>query len=482
MSQPILVVDAGTSSIRVAVFTADGQPVAEQRRPTPPSVPFAGLVELDGRQLAAVTLELVAEAVEAHGPVAGIGVTNQRASTLVWDRDTGELVGHGIGWQDLRTVGRCLELQAEGFRLVPNATATKAETLLDSADPDRVRDLCVGTVDSWLVWTLSGGSAHVTDASNAATTGLRTLDGLDWDRAILDRLRIRRDSLPEVVDSAGPVAHASAVAGSPPIVAILGDQQASLVGQGCVEAGDAKITFGTGGMLDLCTGTERPANETFSPHGAIPIVTSRIGGRLGWGLEAIMLSAGTAVDWLRDDLSFISSVDQSEELAASCESSDGVVFVPALVGLGAPYWDHGARGALLGLTTGSSAAQVTRAVLEGVANRGVDLVEAVEADAAISLQNLRVDGGMTGNRVFLQALADAAQRPVLVSAQREATALGAALFGSLGLGELDSLESLREMWEPGAEIQPGPPTDRDRWRDALRRAQAWHPELSALSF
>ncbi len=281
-----------------------------------------------------------------------------------------------------------------------------------------------GTVDSWIVWHLTRGASHVTDASNAGVTGLLTGGGTSWDLARTARLGIPEASMPALVDSSGQVAAAVALPGAPPICGIAGDQQASLVGQGCTRSGLAKITFGTGAMLDLCLDEQRPPFATRGDAGCFPIVAWRRQGRVRWGLEAIMLSAGTAVDWLVDDLGVLSSAAESEAVAAEADDSGGVVAVPALLGLGAPQWDFGARGALFGLTRGSGRAQLVRAVLEGVAGRGADLVEAAEADSGRVIETLRIDGGMSANRVFVQALADAAGRTVEVSPELEATTLG----------------------------------------------------------
>ncbi len=411
----ILVIDVGTSGLRAAVVRHDATIVLERHRPLLPDSPAPGLVEFDAAEMAAAVLDLARAAVDEVGGVDAVGIANQRASTIVWDRVTGEPVGPGLGWQDLRTVGTCLILQADGIRVAPNASATKAGHLLDEADPDRTRDLCFGTVDTWLAWHLSEGAVHATDATNAGVTGLMRGDSSDWDDRILDALRIPRAALPEVVDTTGVLGTATALSGSPPIAALVGDQQSSLVGQGCVRPGMAKITFGTGGMLDLHLGEQRPAFDHQGEGGCFPIVAWRRDGVTTWGIEAVMLSAGTNVEWLRDDLGLIATAAESHDVASRCESTDGVVYVPALLGLGTPHWDYGARGTLLGLTRGSERPQIVRAVLEGVAHRGADLVEAAQRDAGMEIPTLRVDGGMTDNPTFVQALADATQRRVEVS-------------------------------------------------------------------
>ncbi|MGH9084519.1 MAG: FGGY family carbohydrate kinase [Acidimicrobiales bacterium] len=478
----ILVIDVGTSGIRAAVVGPDARITFEVSRPLLPSSPEPGLVEFDAALMATTALELARQAVADGGPVDAVGITNQRASTIVWDRKTGEPVGPGIGWQDLRTVGTCLVLQAEGIHLAPNASGTKIGYLLDTYDQDRQRDLCIGTVDTWLTWHLSEGQVHATDLSNAAVTGLMTGDAAGWHGKVLDALRIPEGALPQVVDTSGVLATASALDGAPPIAALVGDQQSSLVGQGCVRPGLAKITFGTGGMLDLNLGEERPAFERQGDGGCFPIVAWRRDGVTAWGVEAIMLSAGTNVEWLRDDLGLIDTAAESHDVASACETADGVVYVPALLGLGTPRWDYGARGTLLGLTRGSERPQIVRAVLEGVAQRGMDLVEAAEADTGVDIPTLRVDGGMSDNPTFLQALADAVQRPVEVSPVREATTLGAAFLAGMAVGTWAGWDDVAATWSPKAVVDPQGTFDRDRWRTAVSRAAQWFPELSSLHF
>jgi glycerol kinase len=263
---------------------------------------------------------------------------------------------------------------------------------------------------------------------------------------------------------------------------MIGDQQASLVGQGGTRRGLAKVTFGTGGMLDLCVGPDRPAFDFRGPDGTFPIVAWRRHGRLTWGIEAVMLSAGTAVEWLRDDMGLIASAEESDRLAASCADTGDVWFVPALLGMGAPVWDFGARATLVGVTRGTGRAEVVRAVLEGVAHRGADLVEAAEADSGISIASLRVDGGMSANATFVQALADAARRPVEVSPVLEATTLGAAYMAGLALGTWQDEEEIAARWSPARVVEPARRVDRERWRAARERALASVPELSGLEF
>jgi glycerol kinase len=479
---PILVVDVGTSSVRAAVVGPDGSVDHTHATATLPDTPAPGLVEFDAVALADAAIACARRTLDAAGPVAAVGITNQRASTIVWDRVTGEPIGPGLGWQDLRTVGDCLVLQADGIRIAPNQTATKARHLMDLVDPDRTRDLCVGTVETWLAWRLSDGQLHVTDPTNAALTGLTDRACEGWDAELLQALRIPASALPAMVDSSGIVGPASALPGAPPIAGMAGDQQASLLGQGCIAPGAAKITFGTGGMLDTVVGAERPTFHPRGKHGCFPIIAHRIAGRTTWGVEGAMLSAGTNVEWLRDDLGVLPTTEASHEVASSVPDAAGAWYVPALLGLGTPRWDYGARGTLLGITRGTTAAHVVRAVLEGVAHRGADLVEAAEADGGQPIATIRVDGGMSANPTFVQALADATGRPIEVSPVPEATTLGAAFLAGIAVGTWSSVEDAAGTWTPARVVEPRVATDRDRWRAAVERASAWIPELSSLDF
>ena len=482
MTGSILVVDVGTSGVRGAVVRPDATVTAAAHCEVLPSSPAPGLVEFDATALAAAALDVARSALAEGGPVAAVGITNQRASTIVWDRATGEPVGPGLGWQDLRTVGECLVLQGEGLSLAPNESATKVAHLLDAADPDRRRELIFGTVDTWVAWHLSGGALHVTDPSNAATTGLLAGDASGWSDRVAEALRIPAGALPAIVDTSGPIGAATALDGAPPITALAGDQQASLVGQGCVRPGLTKVTFGTGGMLDVCLGPDRPESARTAAAGTFPIVAWRRDGEVTWGSEAMMLTAGANVEWLRDDLGIIATADESDALAASVPSSDGVVYVPALLGLGTPRWDYGARGTLLGVTRGTGRAELVRAVLEGVAQRGADLVEAAEADTGLTIDRLRVDGGMSVNGTFVQALADATQLPVEVSPEREATTRGAGFLAGLAVGTWGGWHDIAATWAPRRVVEPGEAFDRERWRSAVDRAAGWFPELSAIRF
>ena len=487
----ILVVDVGTSGVRAAIVRPDATVEHEHRVPLLPDSPAPGMVEFDAARMAHAVLEVARASLEDGGPVAGVGIANQRASSIVWERATGTPVAPGIGWQDLRTVGTCLVLQAEGIRLAPNASATKVMAILDEVDPERSRaeqgELCFGTVDSWVAWTLSRGALHVTDASNAAVTALVDAT-IGWDEPLLQQLRIPTPIMPTIVDSSGTLGRAAALPGAPPICGIAGDQQASLVGQGCTRPGLAKATFGTGAMLDQCVGPGAvPAGMSRGGAGTFPIVAFRVGGEATWGTEAVMLSAGTCIEWLRDDLGIIATSKESETVAAQCTTAGDVWFVPALLGLGTPVWDFGARGTLVGLTRGSGRPEIVRAVLEGVAHRGADLVEASESDSGFPIAALRTDGGMSDNDVFVQALADAIGRPVEISPVQEATTLGAGLLAGLAVGTYATTSELAETFSPRRTVEPqcseaDRGAARDRWLAARHKAEGTIAELSGISF
>jgi glycerol kinase len=482
----ILVIDVGTTGLRAAIVGADGTVDHVEYRPFAPQTPFPGLVEFDATAMAEAVLATARTALaEAGNPtVAGVGIASQRASTIVWDRATGTPIAPALGWQDLRTIGECLTAKAEhGLALAPNQSATKIQWLLAQAAEGRdPAELCFGTVDSWVAWTLSEGAVHATDHSNAGVTGLYSLDHGAWNERTCELLGIDPTMLPSIVDSSGVFGAATALQGAPALAAMIGDQQGSLVGQGCVEPGMAKITFGTGGMLDLCTGPSRPTAAERSPNGTFPIVAWTTGAGVVYGVEAIMLSAGTNVEWLVDDMGLVPNPAASHDVAAQVETTEGVVYVPALLGLGTPNWDYGARGMMLGLTRGTERAHVVRAVLEGVAQRGADLVDAAEADTGLAIPSLRVDGGMSANPTFVQALADATGKPVEVSSTIDATTLGAGFLAGAATGVWPDVATAAGSWTPARTVEPTGDGARERWAEAIRRAGGWIPELSALDF
>ncbi len=480
-----LAIDVGTSSVRTALVDERGAVRAVRQAPLTIRTPQGGEVELDGDEIARLVVDLSHQTLAAApSAVAAVGVSNQRASTLIFDPTTGRPIGPVLGWQDLRTVLDCLVLQGSGLRLAPNQPATKAAWLV-TASGRRAEDVRMATIETWVEYVLSGGTAHLTDHSNAAITGLVTSDARDWDPDVLDVVGLHPAMLARIVDSAGDHGEAMALPGSPSIRALIGDQPASMLGQSIVERG-TKITFGTGAMINTVTGSTPPPAMTRFDSGCFPIVARSMGGEIVWGAEGIVLSAGGALDWLRDEWSIVATTPEIEGLAGSVPSSDGVWFVPALNGLGTPWWDFGARAAFFGLTRGSTTAHLARAALEGIAHRGADLVAAVVAHAPEPVTELRVDGGMSDNGLFLQMLADVTGLPIAVSPEREATTRGAGLLALVGAGEID-LGDVATLWTPRRIITPLIDDDersrrRSTWGEMVERARRTIPELSAVSF
>lgn len=479
----VLVVDIGTTGVRAAVVTERGTIDTLHYEKFAPVSPAPGLVEFDAERLGELCVRLAERALADAGPVACVGITNQRASTVAWDARTGRPVAPALGWQDLRTVGQCIEARAKhGITVAPNQTATKAQWLSQQADPESRQHLRFSTVESWVARVLSNDSLHVSDHTNAAVTGLYDPHANGWSEAWCALFEIESSAMPTIVPSIGVQGIASRLTGAPVISGLIGDQQASLMGQACIEPGDAKITFGTGGMLDQFRGGVGPTQTSRAAHGTFPIVAYSTESTIEWGAEAIMLSAGTNVDWLCEDLGLVDDPRDTDQIAAKAGGSGGAVYVPALLGLGTPHWDYGARGTLLGLTRGTTKEHVVHAVLEGIAQRGADLLEATEADSGLRIERMRMDGGMSRNETFVQLFANATNRPVDVSPVTEATTLGAAFAAGVGAGVWATLDEATSTIAPLRTIEPTHPLDREAWRAALARAKAWIPALSALDF
>ncbi|MHB1968724.1 MAG: FGGY family carbohydrate kinase [Acidimicrobiales bacterium] len=476
-----LAIDVGSTSVRTALVDEHGRLSHVARAPLTVRTPQPGEVELDGAALAAVTLECARATLTRGGGCDAVGITNQRATTLLFDLTDGSVLGPALSWQDLRTVVDCLVLQGEGLRFAPNQSATKARWLLEHAEGPR-GDWRVATIETWLAWRLSEGDVLVADRTNASVTGLARIDLADWDEDVLERLGLERSLFATLGDSLGEVGRARALPGAPPITALIGDQPASLMGQGCVREG-AKLTLGTGAIANAHGPGAAPASAQLRPSGCYPTALLSVGGVVTWGLEGIVLSAGSCVDWMVE-LGLVGSPAEADA-RATLATSDGVSFVPALAGLGTPWWDFGARGAFVGLTRGTSRDQLVRAVLEGVAQRGADLVEAF-ADEGVVPAQLRVDGGVSASATVVGALADLTGLPVGVSAEREATARGAGLLALVGAG-LIALEDLEDAGAPERVVEPRASDDerlerRERWRGALEVAKGSIPELSAIAF
>jgi glycerol kinase len=494
MSGFLLSIDQGTTGSTAVLLSPTGAVLARANHEFPQHFPRPGWVEHDLEEIWRSVAGVVAEAVERAGVVPadclGIGITNQRETTVLWDRNTGKAVHRAIVWQDRRTADRCRELKEAGkeaiFRhrtglvLDPYLAGTKIEWLLDHVEGARARaekgQLAFGTIDSWLVHRLSGGRAHVTDASNASRTLLYDIAKGRWDEELAAELRVPMALLPEVRTCSEVYGHTYGVPGLPdgiPIAGMAGDQQAALFGQTCFEVGDAKCTYGTGAFLLMNTGTDLVLSE----NGLLTTIAWRLDNQTVYALEGSAFIAGAAVQWLRDGLGLISSSDQIEAKAREVDSTGDVVFVPALTGLGAPYWDPHARGLIYGLTRDTTAAHLARATLEGVAFQIVDLVDAMQADARRPIRRLRVDGGAARNDLLMQFEADMIGVTIDRPANVETTALGAAYLAGMAVGVFDGLGSLVDAYRIERSFEPQiTEAERERhlrrWRDAVRRARS----------
>ncbi|MEQ9146498.1 MAG: glycerol kinase GlpK [Parvibaculaceae bacterium] len=489
----VLSIDQGTTSTRALLFDADGTPVHIAQKELPQIFPADGWVEHDGMQIWADTLDVCREAIKAGGgadTVAAIGITNQRETTLLWDRATGEPLHHAIVWQDRRTADLCARLKEEGketrvqektgLLLDPYFSGTKLAWLLDKVEGarDRARkgELCFGTIDSWLVFKLTGGAVHATDATNASRTLLFNIDTQDWDNEILGWFDIPRTLLPEVKDcSADYGACVPAHFGEAlPITGIAGDQQAATFGQACFSPGMMKSTYGTGCFALVNTGNA----HVHSANRLLATVAYRLDGQVTYALEGSIFMAGATVQWLRDEMKFISSASESEALAKEADPSSQVVVVPAFTGLGAPYWDPHARGAILGMTRDTGAAEIVRASLESVSYQTRDLMDAMGADmidaGLTAPSELRVDGGMVANDWFAQNLSDLLGRPVVRPVVQETTALGAAYLAGMQVGFYGPPEEVARQWQQEARFDPEMAASErsgryERWQAAVGR-------------
>ncbi|HEY9141904.1 MAG TPA: glycerol kinase GlpK [Bryobacteraceae bacterium] len=497
MAKYIAAIDQGTSSTRFMVFDRKGSAVSVAQKEHRQIYPKPGWVEHDPLEIVSRTREVVAEAMErrglAPGDLAAIGITNQRETTVVWDRKTGEPVYNALVWQDTRVAEMVAELAREGgqdrFRArtgLPLATyfsAAKIRWILDNVAGARRRaeagNLAFGNIDTYVAWELTGGASggiHITDVTNASRTQLMNLDTLDWDDEMLRAFSIPRAMLPEIRSSSavyGPAAW-DAVKGAP-LAGILGDQQAALVGQACFEPGEAKNTYGTGCFLLMNTG-RRPVASTC---GLLTTVAYRLGGQpVHYALEGSVALAGALVQWLRDNLGLIASSDGIEALARTVEDNGGVYFVPAFSGLYAPYWKDSARGVIAGLTRYANKGHLARAVLEATAFQTREVLDAMEQDSGIHLATLRADGGMVANELLMQFQADILNRPVVRPLMRETTALGAAYAAGLAVGYFADLADLRVNWEADRTWQPAMDEARRarlyrHWKKAVQRSFDW---------
>jgi glycerol kinase len=488
----VLALDQGTTSSRAIVFDEQGAIRAVAQQEFRQIFPQPGWVEHDPTEIWATQSGVLHEALAKAGiggrDIAAIGITNQRETTVLWERATGRPVAPAIVWQDRRTASRCDELRAQGKAgwiaqktgLVLDAyfSGTKLQWLLDHVPGARTRavrgELAFGTVDSWLIWNLTGGASHVTDASNASRTLLYDLDRGDWDDELLALFDVPRAVLPRVVPSSGICAETTIDGARVPIAGIAGDQQAALFGQACLTPGLAKNTYGTGCFLLLNTGEDRVA----SSNNLVTTVAWRRAGRDAFALEGSVFIGGAVVQWLRDGLGIIRSAPEVEALAASVPDNGGVFLVPAFAGLGAPHWDAYARGSVFGLTRGATGAHIARAALESIALQSADVLRAMERDASITLSELRVDGGAAANDLLMQIQADVLGVPVVRPKVLETTALGAAYLAGLATGYWPGDDDIRRNWQVDRRFEPAMSRDqaqslRAGWDKAVTRAKGW---------
>lgn len=493
----ILALDQGTTSSRAILFAHDGRPVAMAQREFRQILPAPGVVEHDAEEIwqtqLAVARDVIAKAKIGADEIAAIGVTNQRETTVLWDRQTGKPVANAIVWQSRVTAGICDQLKANGleplFRektgLVVDAyfSGTKIMHLLDQDEELRRRaqlgEVLFGTIDSWLLWKLTGGRQHVTDMSNASRTLLYNLHTLDWDDELLGILNVPRAMLPDVLPSSGFFGNTDAeLFGRPiPITGVAGDQQAATFGQCCFEPGTAKNTYGTGCFMLLNTG-DKPVE---SKNNLITTIGWGVGGKVTYCLEGSVFIAGAVVQWLRDGLGAIEASADVEKLAATVDDSDGVYFVPALVGLGAPYWDPYARGTIIGITRGTKMAHIARAAVESMAFQSRDVLEAMQRDAGLPLKTLKVDGGAAINNGLMQFQADLLNTPVERPQVHETTALGAAYLAGLEVGYWKDFGDLKNNWALDRRFEPKMLAEArekryGRWKKAVERALRWGEE------
>lgn len=466
----ILSLDQGTTSSRAIIFEKNGSIKAMAQQEFEQIFPKPGWVEHDANEIwrsqVAVAREALKKAGATASDIAGIGIANQRETTVMWDRATGEPISKAIVWQDRRTADFCRELkeaghadviqQKTGLILDAYFSGSKIRWMLDHIEGARKRaeagELAFGTIDSWLVWNLTGGKKHITDVSNASRTLLYNIETMEWDIELLALFDVPASVLPEVGSSSEMYGETtdSCFGSAIPIAGIAGDQQAALFGQACHKIGMAKNTYGTGCFMLMNTGTERVR----STNNLLTTIAWKIDGQVEYALEGGVFIAGAVVQWLRDQLGIIKNAAEVEELALTEEDNGGVYFVPAFVGLGSPYWDPYARGTITGLTRGSSKGHIARAALEGIAYQSMDVLKAMEADSGISLSELRVDGGASLNSTLMQFQSDILNVPVVRPKIPETTALGAAYLAGLATGFWESKDEIAQQWKVDARFDP----------------------------
>jgi len=494
MEKFVLSIDQGTTSSRALIFDHKGNIRSVAQKEFEQIFPKPGWVEHDPKEIWSSQASVVTEAMSKLGingtQLHAIGITNQRETTIVWDRATSEPVYNAIVWQDRRTSGICDELKDRGLSqkirektgLVIDAyfSGTKVKWILDNVAGAREKaekgELAFGTVDTWLVWKLTGGRTHVTDVSNASRTMLFNINTLDWDDEMLTILNVPKSMLPRVGSSSEVYDHTNTTffASKVPIAGIAGDQQAALFGQMCVEEGMVKNTYGTGCFILMNTG-EKPF---ISKNNLVTTVGWQINGKTSYALEGSIFIGGAVVQWLRDGLGIIQKSSEIEALAGQVENSGDLFFVPSFTGMGAPYWDQYARGLMVGISRGTTRAHIARAALEGIAYQTMDVLHVMELDTGLKIKELRVDGGASVNNLLMQFQADILKTTVIRPKVTETTAMGAAYLAGLATGYWNDLQDIRQQWQLDQKFAPVMPEAqvkalKDRWADAVARAKSW---------
>lgn len=493
MEKFILALDQGTTSSRSIVFDKKGNIVSVAQKEFTQYFPKPGWVEHDPLEIWSSQASTAAEATTKKGiygaDIAAIGITNQRETVVVWDRNTGKPVYNAIVWQDKRTSNYCDELKKQGkSRLIREKTGlvidsyfsgTKVKWILDNVEGARKKadagDLIMGTIDSWLIWNMTKGELHITDVTNASRTLLYNINTLEWDEELLELFTIPKSMLPQVKESSEVYGHTNPnfFASKIPIAGIAGDQQAALFGQMCTKPGMVKNTYGTGCFMLMNIG-EKPI---VSEHNLLTTVAWSINGKTQYALEGSIFIAGAVVQWLRDSLKIIKKSEDVEKLAATVDSTEGVYLVPAFAGLGAPYWNQHAKGSIFGLTRGSTDAHIARAALESIAFQTMDVLKAMEADSKISIKELRVDGGATVNNLLMQFQADVLNTSTVRPKVIETTVMGAAYLAGLAVGFWESLEEIQEIWQ--TDVNFNPTTERSGIEENIK---GWYRAIDAVEY
>ena len=493
-NQYVLALDQGTTSSRAIIFNKSGEIVSIAQKEFTQHFPKSGWVEHDPIEIWSSQIAVVSEAMAKEGidgnQIAAIGITNQRETTIVWDKETGEPVYNAIVWQDRRTADFCDQLKDEGYAitiqektgLVIDAyfSGSKVKWILDNVDGAREKaengKLAFGTVDSWLIWKFTKGRVHATDITNASRTMLYNIQEQKWDDELLSILNVPSSMLPEVKESSEVIAHTDKafLTNEIPIAGIAGDQQAALFGQMCTSQGMVKNTYGTGCFMLMNVGEHFVASE----NNLLTTVAWKVNGKINYALEGSVFIAGAVVQWLRDGLQLFESSSEVEELATRVPDTDGVYMVPAFAGLGAPYWNQDAKGTIVGLSRGSTDAHIARAALESMAFQTMDVLKAMEADAGIEIKELRIDGGATANNFLMQFQSDMLQCDVIRPEITETTALGAAYLAGLAVGYWSSMEEIQEQWVIQRQFAPQRDAseiraDIESWKRAVDTARFW---------